>query len=120
MTAEADEHVLRLDAPVGPERPFEAAADRSGGNGVGGRGGDDPVAAASRRVEAVVVDRGADRHKGGAALHVNEDTIERIAEPAVAIAYQSPAWALPRTSGVPRKAATVSVGLIRGSKAEPL
>src|SRR5260370_35861875 len=99
MTHEADEHVLRLDARVGPERPFEAAADRSGGNGVGGRGGDDPVAAASRRVEAVVVDRGADRHKGGAALHVNEDTIERIAEPAPGHRVPVARPAAPKTAG---------------------
>jgi hypothetical protein len=33
--------------------------------------------------------------------------------------YQSPTRALPRTSGVPRTAATVSPGLMRGSNAEP-
>src|SRR6266436_7131 len=82
MTAEADEHVLRLDAPVGPERPFDAAADRSGGDGVGGRGGDDPVAAAGGHIVAVVEDRGAGRYEGGATLRVSEDITERVAEPA--------------------------------------
>src|SRR5262245_20772660 len=75
-TAEPDEHVLALDAPVGGEGPFNAAADRSGGGGPGPLSGEDPVAAADRHVAAVVRNRGTHRQEGGAALRIDEDAVE--------------------------------------------
>src|SRR6266516_2242610 len=80
VAAQADEHVLSLDAPVLREGPFDAAADGTGGDGFVRRGGDQPVAAP--RCGAGIDDGGSGRHKSGAALHVDEYAVERIADAA--------------------------------------